>query len=764
MLRHNDDDTLVPTKKIQIKNTLSEKTAAVAHFLSGMSCPHHRVFHPACEICLAWSQIQTSRKKLALQKERLELDKQLVKAEKRKVQRASQFASAAASSSSATASSSGGSVASDERLLHDMESEWKAKFQALQKENEQESQHYENLMVRLHQTATAEATKHESDMHQLRLRHKQDMDEWEERLRAEKEDSKCRVLEYKLRLEKQEEQLASQLKDLERVTFMEERLKDVEAERDGLEERLLDMEQTREDLELRYESELRGELDHQRRAIEEEHAKDLQQLVEEKTRAVHKMHQLDETLQHLKIQHEEETAAMEEQLQFRDGKLEKAQEHVRSLQQETKASKSSWESEKSRLEQKRQELEAQVTTLQGQLEESGGRGAGQSPSDSDRCEELEEELHIAAIKLDRQRVDYEKTILDLEAKMKLLRNSSSSDGTPADSSELARLREVIEDLEQREELLLREKDRLLTEMDEISGRLQDENDRLQQELAELKDTNDLLRLQQQLDAMQLKQNEFVVSHETQTREINDMLDEVDMKQRQVFGKDLPALEAQMRGMEDQLETLTQASEAKSTSNANAPQDRATQPAAAQGPPNGSRFVTEFDFVGPRQSGKYTGYVNSDGVPTGRGILRVDNGDVYGGEWLDGMRHGQGVYTWYDGDLYTGPWMHGKRHGHGVFVFSDGRLYGECCYKTKLTPCFAQNSRALGVQTENTTWAIGKVRVSLRGRTGPSLRVTSSVTSGTVMVNTCTAMGGSTWENTRTTDHTVTVWKPRRTAW
>jgi hypothetical protein len=85
-------------------------------------------------------------------------------------------------------------------------------------------------------------------------------------------------------------------------------------------------------------------------------------------------------------------------------------------------------------------------------------------------------------------------------------------------------------------------------------------------------------------------------------------------------------------------------------------------------------VQDMEWSGSNQKGKYTGYVSENQEPHGRGTLKVENGDVYEGEWRNGRRHGQGVYTWATGDLYTGPWNRNRRHGHGVFVWSDGRLY------------------------------------------------------------------------------------------
>jgi len=110
-----------------------------------------------------------------------------------------------------------------------------------------------------------------------------------------------------------------------------------------------------------------------------------------------------------------------------------------------------------------------------------------------------------------------------------------------------------------------------------------------------------------------------------------------------------------------------------------------------------RHVTDMDWTGSNQRGKYTGYVGESGEPHGRGHLKMDNGDVYEGGFRKGRREGQGVYTWSTGDLYTGPWHSNKRHGHGCFVWADGRLYdgeynmgkreGRGCFTVSCVLCF-----------------------------------------------------------------------------
>ena len=57
-----------------------------------------------------------------------------------------------------------------------------------------------------------------------------------------------------------------------------------------------------------------------------------------------------------------------------------------------------------------------------------------------------------------------------------------------------------------------------------------------------------------------------------------------------------------------------------------------------------------------------------------GIYRIDDGDVYEGDWRNGMSHGQGKYTWPDGDVYEGGWKDDKQHGHGKYTYASGEVY------------------------------------------------------------------------------------------
>jgi hypothetical protein len=58
------------------------------------------------------------------------------------------------------------------------------------------------------------------------------------------------------------------------------------------------------------------------------------------------------------------------------------------------------------------------------------------------------------------------------------------------------------------------------------------------------------------------------------------------------------------------------------------------------PSSTKKHVTECDWSGENNlSGKYTGWMDTDGKPDGHGTLRIEDGSIYAGEWLKGQRHG-----------------------------------------------------------------------------------------------------------------------------
>lgn len=64
----------------------------------------------------------------------------------------------------------------------------------------------------------------------------------------------------------------------------------------------------------------------------------------------------------------------------------------------------------------------------------------------------------------------------------------------------------------------------------------------------------------------------------------------------------------------------------------------------------------------------------EGVPHGRGTLRLKNGDCFQGEFIDGVFNGKGKIFGGDGNEYEGGWVGGKREGQGVERWKEGGKY------------------------------------------------------------------------------------------
>ena len=95
---------------------------------------------------------------------------------------------------------------------------------------------------------------------------------------------------------------------------------------------------------------------------------------------------------------------------------------------------------------------------------------------------------------------------------------------------------------------------------------------------------------------------------------------------------------------------------------------------------GKAFVIESEWTNKQNrnglggGGLYTGWVDSEGNPSGNGTLRIDDGGIYTGQWKEGLRSGNGVYTSIDGALYYGPWLNDRFQGRGVYVSEINQVY------------------------------------------------------------------------------------------
>eukprot|EP01124_Arcella_intermedia_P033787 TRINITY_DN8209_c0_g1_i1.p1 TRINITY_DN8209_c0_g1~~TRINITY_DN8209_c0_g1_i1.p1 ORF type:complete len:867 (+),score=202.01 TRINITY_DN8209_c0_g1_i1:1-2601(+) len=87
---------------------------------------------------------------------------------------------------------------------------------------------------------------------------------------------------------------------------------------------------------------------------------------------------------------------------------------------------------------------------------------------------------------------------------------------------------------------------------------------------------------------------------------------------------------------------------------------------AQGKPNGKGAYKWPD------GSIYTG-VFVHGVMT-EGTTQLENGNVYVGQLDNGDRHGKGCHVWRNGDVYEGDFVHGTINGQGTYWYSNGDKY------------------------------------------------------------------------------------------
>ena len=73
--------------------------------------------------------------------------------------------------------------------------------------------------------------------------------------------------------------------------------------------------------------------------------------------------------------------------------------------------------------------------------------------------------------------------------------------------------------------------------------------------------------------------------------------------------------------------------------------------------------------------RYSGEVDEDGKPHGKGTLTFDEGGYYAGEFKHGKAHGQGTTHYPEFFTYVGEHRDGRGHGLGVYEnHSTGETY------------------------------------------------------------------------------------------
>ena len=67
----------------------------------------------------------------------------------------------------------------------------------------------------------------------------------------------------------------------------------------------------------------------------------------------------------------------------------------------------------------------------------------------------------------------------------------------------------------------------------------------------------------------------------------------------------------------------------------------------------------------------------NGQANGKGIYYKSNDDRYEGDWKKDLKEGKGIYFWSNGDRYEGEWKNDKREGKGIYYWDNGnRVMGD----------------------------------------------------------------------------------------
>lgn len=90
--------------------------------------------------------------------------------------------------------------------------------------------------------------------------------------------------------------------------------------------------------------------------------------------------------------------------------------------------------------------------------------------------------------------------------------------------------------------------------------------------------------------------------------------------------------------------------------------------------NSSSKVTDMIITTPLGEGKYTGDVNENQLPDGKGIAKFNDGSIYDGDWKAGVMEGEAKFTLHNGDIYEGSWVN-NQYDEGKYTSkADGSYY------------------------------------------------------------------------------------------
>lgn len=93
------------------------------------------------------------------------------------------------------------------------------------------------------------------------------------------------------------------------------------------------------------------------------------------------------------------------------------------------------------------------------------------------------------------------------------------------------------------------------------------------------------------------------------------------------------------------------------------------------------YVNNYAYETPLGLSSYTGEVDLDSLPNGKGIARWATGDplTYDGEWVHGLMEGQTNYTLRNGDTFVGTFK-GGRYQNGRYTIKEDGSYFEGSFK------------------------------------------------------------------------------------
>jgi hypothetical protein len=89
--------------------------------------------------------------------------------------------------------------------------------------------------------------------------------------------------------------------------------------------------------------------------------------------------------------------------------------------------------------------------------------------------------------------------------------------------------------------------------------------------------------------------------------------------------------------------------------------------------NGSRIGMGHGRIQAPDNSVYEGSLNQDLKPHFKGTKTWFSGEQYTGDWDKGVRQGTGQMKYVNGDCYTGEWSDRVRQGEGKMLYKDGRV-------------------------------------------------------------------------------------------